>query len=212
MKHIQPTLISMLAMSTLLGAYSSSWPENSLDRSDELLRLLNVQSAAQSKQEITESNWQSHPKIVAIRKIVTATEQGLKNRTLKSSKKQFQACGEDQATIRRIVRDSKGHVTMYEVYHEGREDSSLLYSQYYDEAGRLRFVVVTVYAANGTRAQHRLYFDEAGNIIWRNLKLLKGPGYFAPNDMEELPKQDPAKEFANDEDCVSTKPKRGSNK
>jgi hypothetical protein len=66
--------------------------------------------------------------------------------------------------------------------------------------------VVTVYAANGTREQHRVYYDESGNIIWRNRKLLKGPGYFQPPDIEELPKEDPAKAFSDDTACVSTKP------
>ena len=171
------------------------------------LAISTLSVAAQSNQEITESNWQTHPKIVAIRKMVQATEQGLKSHKLKSTKKEFQACDDDNQTIRRIVRDATGRVLMYEGYHEGREDSSSLYSQYYDDAGKLRFAVVTVYAANGTREQHRAYYDEVGKIIWRNRKLLKGPGYFQPPDIEELPKEDPAKAFADDTGCTSTKTK-----
>jgi hypothetical protein len=163
--------------------------------------------AAQSNQEITESNWHTHPKIVAIRKMVQSTDQRLKAHKLKSYKKDFQACEDDALTFRRIVKDANGRVLMYEGYHEGREDSSSLYNQYYDDAGKLRFALVTVYAANGTREEHRAYYDESGKIIWRNRKLLKGPGYFQPPDIEELPKEDAAKEFSDDTRCVSTRPK-----
>jgi hypothetical protein len=72
-----------------------------------------------------------------------------------------------------------------------------LRDQYYDDAGRLRFALVFVYAANGSRDQHRVYFDETGKPIWQSRKNVKGPGYFAPNNVEEFAKDDVAKEFEN---------------
>lgn len=49
---------------------------------------------------------------------------------------------------------------MVPAYQEG-EDSSWADNFYYDDAGRLRFVLMTSYAANGTREQHRAYSMKA---------------------------------------------------
>jgi len=49
--------------------------------------------------------------------------------------------------------------------------------------------------ANGTREEFRFYFDESGKLIRRSRKLLKGRGYFGPQNVEELVKLDPAKDF-----------------
>jgi hypothetical protein len=156
--------------------------------------------------EISETNWQQHPQIRAIRKIVTAVSAGLKNGSFKTQQRKFESCADQYFTLRRIARDAKGAVAWYEEYSEG-EDSSWDYHQYYDQTQRLRFVLVTVYAANGTREQHRFYFDETGKLVWQNRRRLKGPGYFAPSNVEELVKEDPAREFANDEGCTEIKPK-----
>jgi len=98
-------------------------------------------------------------------------------------------------TLQRIARNSKGAVAWYEDYSEG-EDSSWDYFHYYDQAGRLRFVLIKDYVANGTREEFRFYFDESGKLIRKSRKLLKGPGYFGPQAVEELLKLDPAKDFA----------------
>jgi WD40 repeat protein len=164
-----------------------------------------VDSATPSRDEIPEANWQRHPKIIAIRKIVGSVNAGLKKHSFKTSERKFESCPDTFYTLRRIARDSKRRVTWYEDYSEG-EDSSWDYQQYYDPAGRLRFALIVVYAANGTREQHRVYFDENGKLIRQSRRLLKGPGYFAPSNAEELVKQDPAKQFARDEGCKEIKP------
>jgi hypothetical protein len=163
---------------------------------------------AQGAEEINDANWQRHPKIMAIRKIVNSINEGLKRRAFKTSERQFESCPDTYFTMRRIARDAKGRVAWYEDYSEG-EDSSWDYHQYYDQAGRLRFALIIVYAANGTREQHRAYFDESGRLIRQSRKLLKGPGYFAPYKVEDLVKDDPARQFADDEGCVAIKPKPG---
>ncbi len=76
----------------------------------------------------------------------------------------------------------------------------------------MRFALVTVYAAtgiNGSIEQHRVYYDEGGNLIWKNGRKVKGPGYFEPPNLEEFPKDDPAKTFAEEpeERCTELKPK-----
>jgi hypothetical protein len=77
------------------------------------------------------------------------------------------------------------------------EDSSWDDNYYYDDAGRLRFVLMTSYAINGTREQHRAYFDESGGLIYHGRQLLKGTGYFGPpvEDLKELVQMDPKKDF-----------------
>lgn len=166
------------------------------------------QSSPQSA--ITEANWQSHPKIVEIRRIVSATNSALKQKRYKVTERQFEYCQDQYFTVHRLAKNSQGMVTFYGDYSEG-EDSSWDYQYFYDSARRLRFVLVTVYAANGSREQHRAYFDEGGSVIWRSRKTLKGPGYFAPQNIEGLPKDDPEKEFAA-EGCKEIKPRRSSKK
>ena len=58
---------------------------------------------------------------------------------------------------------------------------------------------MTSYAINGTREQHRAYYDESGRLIYHGRRLLKGPGYFGPpvEDLKELVHIDPNKDFAD---------------
>lgn len=161
-------------------------------------------SSTTSRDEIPEKGWQHNPKIIAIRKVVNSVNTGLKSGYFKTAQRRCDSADQYFA-LRRIARDSKDRVIWYEDYSEGA-DSSADYKQYYDEAGRLRFALIVVYAANGTREQHRVYFDENGKLIRQSRQLLKGPGYFAPANAEELVKQDPGKEFDRDDGCKETKP------
>jgi hypothetical protein len=161
-------------------------------------------NSPQTSATINESNWQRHPQIRTIRGIVSSINAGLKRRSFKVSERKFESCGESFFTLRRIARNAKG-VVWYEDYSEG-EDSSWDYHQYYDDSHRLRFVLIVVYAANGSRDQHRGYFDESGKLIWQNRKTLKGPGYFTPQNVEELAKEDPEKEYTEHQGCVEMKP------
>jgi len=151
-------------------------------------------TTAQSEDEINDKNWQNHPKIVAIRKIVNSAKAELRNGAYKI---EHRICDEGWFSRLRITRDSKGTVRWYQHYQEG-EDSSWDDNYYYDDAGRLRFVLMTSYAINGTREQHRAYFDESGRLIYHGRRLLKGPGYFGPpvEDLKALVQMDPKKDFA----------------
>lgn len=165
----------------------------------------------QSIQAITEANWQRHPTIQSIRRIVNSIDAGLRRHAFKSEQRKFESCGDQYFTLRRIARDSKGSVVWYEDYGEG-EDSAWDYHYYYDNDHRLRFALIVVNAANGSREQHRGYYDESGKLIWQNRKTLKGPGYFRPPDIDELAKRDPAREYANDQGCKEIKPRSGRKK
>ena len=151
-------------------------------------------AAAQSQEEVADKNWQQHPKIIPIRKLVNSINAGLQRGTFKTAQRKFNCEEVPYFTLLRIARNAKGAVTWYENYQEG-EDSSWDYFHYYDQARRLRFVLIKDYVANGTREEFRFYFDESGKLIRKGRKLLKGPGYFGPQDVEELVKLDPAKDF-----------------
>ena len=149
---------------------------------------------AQSEDELNDKNWQNHPKIVAIRKIVNSVKSEVRNGVYKT---EHRICDEGWFSRLRITRDAKGTVRWYQHYQEG-EDSSWDDNYYYDDGGRLRFVLMTSYAINGTREQHRAYFDESGHLIYHGRRLLKGPGYFGPpvEDLKELVHMDAKKDFA----------------
>ncbi|HZI62512.1 MAG TPA: hypothetical protein VFD62_17490 [Pyrinomonadaceae bacterium] len=154
---------------------------------------------------LSDKNWQKHPKIVAIRRIVNSDIAGVRNGAFKT---EHRICDKGWFSRLRIARDSKGVVRWYQNYGEG-EDSSRDDNYYFDDAGRLRFVLMTTYAANGTREQHRAYFDESGLLIYHGRRLLKGPGYFGPqvDDLKKLVQMDPKKDFAESgQGCKEIKP------
>jgi hypothetical protein len=163
-----------------------------------------IQSETIQDTEITETNWQVHPKIKIIRQLVSSTNSGLKNRAFKTAERRFEYCDSAFLTLKRIARNENGEVKWYGT-SGGSEDSAWHYEHYYDGKGHLRFVFVTVYAVNNSREQHRYYFDETGKLIWQNRKRLRGPGYFAPQDIERLVNVDPARAFANDEGLQGVK-------
>ena len=149
---------------------------------------------AQSEDEINDKNWQSNPRIIEIRKLVNSVNAEVRKGAFKT---EHRICEEGWFSRLRIARDSKQIVRWYQHYQEG-EDSSWDDNYYYDDAGRLRFVLMTSYAINATREQHRAYFDESGRLIYHGRRLLKGPGYFGPpvEDLKALVQMDPQKDFA----------------
>jgi predicted SPOUT superfamily RNA methylase MTH1 len=164
-----------------------------------------ISATAQSENEVNDKNWQNHPKIVAIRRIVNSANAEVRRGAFQT---EHRICEEGWFSRLRIARDSKATVRWYQHYQEG-EDSSWDNNFYYDDAGHLRFVLMTSYAINGTREQHRAYFDESGRLIYHGRRLLKGAGYFGPQieDLKELVNMDPAKDFAKEaQGCKEVKP------
>jgi len=170
-----------------------------------LLTMVVTSAAAQSDDEIKGKNWQANPQIIAIRRIVDSANAQVTKGVFQT---EHRICEEGWFRRLRIARDSKGTVRWYQHYEEG-EDSSWDDNYYYDDAGRLRFVIMTSYAANGTREQHRAYYDEGGHLIYHGRRLLKGPGYFGPpvEDLKQLVHMDPKKDFAESaQGCKEVKP------
>jgi hypothetical protein len=160
-------------------------------------------SAHETKaEEITKANWQQHPKIKAVRAVVESVKAGLNRGSFKVSKRQFEYCEPYQDTKRTMATDVKGRVRRYE-RQGGSDDSSLTTEHYYDESGRLRFVLIQGGAVNGSKLEHRIYFDESGKRIWEEHKYVAGPGYTFPEVWpdEQLQIADPAKAFAAKSPC-----------
>jgi hypothetical protein len=153
-----------------------------------------LDNTAQSEAELNDKNWQNNPKIIAIRKMVNSAQTEITKGTFKT---EHRICEEGWFSRLRVARDANGNIRWYQHYQEG-EDSSWDDNYYYDDAGRLRFVLMTSYAINGTREQHRAYFDENGALLYHGRRLLKGTGYFGPQveELKKLVEMDPKKDFA----------------
>jgi hypothetical protein len=160
----------------------------------------------QETDEITKVNWQQHPKIKAIRAIVQSVKTGLSNKSFTIKKRAFEYCEPYEDTARTIATDSKGMVRFYQ-NEGGSDDSSLTWEHYYDEGGRLRFVFITGGAVNGSKLEHRIYFDETGKRIWEDQVYKKGPGYTFPEVWpdEQLQITDAATKFASKSQCPEIK-------
>jgi hypothetical protein len=59
----------------------------------------------------------------------------------------------------------------------GSDDHSETQRSYFDRAGRLRFVLATRGAVNGTQQEERVYFAASGREVHRLLRRERGPGY-----------------------------------
>jgi hypothetical protein len=165
------------------------------------------QEAEEAK--ITRTNWQKHPQIREVRDIVNLINAGLSQGTLKVSQRKFEYNEPYEDTLRKIAVDPRGVVRMYEK-QAGSEDSSLTWKHYYDDSGRLRFVLIMGGAVNGTQLEHRIYFDEGGKRLWEDHKYVKGPGYTFPEVWpgDQLQTKDPASAFAASSNSPELKAKK----
>jgi hypothetical protein len=209
MRYLTTTLLVIaFGGSYLLSPFALPTTASSLSRTA-LSRAMGAR-ARQDTEAITEANWQQHPKIRAIRKMVASVDAGVKRGTFKTSQRRFDVdnCNDGSESLRRMAVDSKGIVRRYKT-RGGTEDYLLTFQHYYDEAGRLRFVYIIGGAVNGTRIQHRIYFDEAGKRIWEAHKQLSGLGKTGFSDFpdDQLSISNPAKDFAAASPCPELKPR-----
>ena len=208
MRYLTKTLLAIaFGGSHLLSPFAS--PTTTSLSHKALSRAAEARVLGQGTEAITEKNWRQHPKIVAIRRIVSSVDAGLKQGSFKISQRKFECGG--GPLLRRIARDAKGGVAWYEDYGYGESgDASRDDHYYYDHSGHLRFVLIIIAAVNGSRQQLRAYFDESGKFLKQTYRDVKGPGYFYPAHVEELVKKGPVREFASDaeEGCKEIKPLR----
>jgi hypothetical protein len=165
-----------------------------------------VSSMQETGGEVTKANWQQHPKIKAIRSLVQSVKAGMTRKTLTTRKRTFEYCEPYADTVRLLATDSKGRARFYQT-EGGSEDSSLKFEHYYDERGRLRFVLITGGAVNGSELEHRIYFDETGKRIWEEQAYKKGPGYTWPEVWpdDQLRISDAGEKFSSMSPCPEVK-------
>ena len=129
------------------------------------------------------------PSIVAIRAIYQSIEHDI---AVGRFKPEQRYASPDADGCRRygeqltIYPDAAGTVRKYVVEPDG-QDSSWIVRHYYDLQRRLRFVFMTGGAVNGTRLEHRIYFDESGARIREDHTLTAGPGwtFWSAEDLAE---------------------------
>jgi hypothetical protein len=159
--------------------------------------------------EVTKANWQQHPKIRAVRAVVQVVKAKLGTKSFKVRTREFEYCEPYEDALRTLAVDAGGRVRYYE-RQAGSDDSALKWEHYYDEAGRLRFVFITGGAANGSRLEHRVYFDDNGKRIWEEHKYTTGPGYTFPEVWpdEELQRKDVMTAFNATSPCTEKRSKK----
>lgn len=129
------------------------------------LMLLGTALAAEP---ISAKNWQQHPQIQAVRAVYQQVQAALPN--LKAQVHETEFCK------RTLYTNAQGAVRLYRV-EGGSDDSIQTRSYYYDQEGKLRFLLVQAGAVNGTNLEVRRYWDATGHKLWEVHKLLGGPGY-----------------------------------
>ena len=144
-----------------------------------------------AQQPVTPANWRNHPAVRAIRAITQEIETAAREGKL-SVQTDSASCNDGAVTLTaHLYADSGGHVRKY-VVAGGSEDSYREVRYYYDGHRHLRFSFATLGAVNGTERETRQYFDTTGAQLYKDVRLLKGPGY--PGDLEDVV-TDPAADF-----------------
>ena len=154
-----------------------------------LALLLPVASWAQ--QPLTAANWRNHPAIRAIRTITQQVDAGVQERNLTVQTDSARCNGGAVTLTAHLYADSAGRVREY-VVAGGSGDSYSEERYYYDGLGRLRLAFETLGAVNGTEQETRQYFDTTGARLYKDVRLLRGPGY--PRDSADVV-TDPAADF-----------------
>ncbi|HEX8703453.1 MAG TPA: hypothetical protein VF815_31745 [Myxococcaceae bacterium] len=138
--------------------------------------VLIASTTAKAEPVITRKNWRTHPRLAAVRALYSENEKLEREHKLKAERLEFSCDGPGMETERTALRDGAGRVRQY-LTRMGGEDSAYTAEHHYDGQGRLRFLFVKGGAVNGSALELRIYFDEAGERLWEDRQLVKGPGY-----------------------------------
>ena len=151
---------------------------------------------------ITEENWREHPAIREIRGVFQDVENLRETERLNKKERTFSDCLAYKDDLSRaLFSDAKGTPRLY-TRQAGSEDSAITIKAYYDGKARLRFVLADAGAVNATSVRIRVYFDEAGKLLWENREIIAGPGYPFPEPWpDKWTARDPAKAFLGPSLC-----------
>jgi hypothetical protein len=154
-----------------------------------------------SAEPITASNWRRHPAIVEIRAIYQEARQAGAAGRLRKQEQSFGYCRPYEDTERTLYRDASGAVRSYH-RGAGSDDSAVQVAYYYDRGGALRFVLVKAGAVNGTGYEYRVYLSKAGERLWEERRLLRGPGYTFPSPWpDDWLVRDPLQAYHAEQPC-----------
>ena len=138
-----------------------------------------------------------------VRAIVKTINDGWATKRFRTLERSFADCGDTFTEFRRLTRDQNGVVRRYELSYTA-EDEGRTDQYYYDESGRLRFVLISGSAGNGSRLRHRIFFDRYGKRLREQHNVTGGVGHYWPRTwpVKELLKNDAARDFANTSRCT----------
>jgi hypothetical protein len=141
-----------------------------------MVALLTAGATMAVDQPVTKQNWMRHPQIEAIRAIVKRVDAAVRAYRYKHEERRIKCDDGRVGNEEAVERDPSGRIRKL-VRTFGSDDSAYHASEYYDEAGRLRFVFATRGAAAADSAdEFRLYYSEHGKQLWRDFRQT-GPGY-----------------------------------
>ncbi len=119
---------------------------------------------------VTAANWRRHPRIIAIRNLVKADQVAMATKRWRADPvRQCRSETRPYAAETRAIRDEQGRIRTY-VTSDGSDDSAYRIEHHYDEAGHLRFAFARSSAVNGAFVEYRLFLDEWGKELWRDVR------------------------------------------
>lgn len=137
-----------------------------------LLLLLLI--AAPPPGAVTAKNWAKHPQIVEARAVYEEVRDARKSGAL--TERVRRATGECwDWSLLRLATDTSSTVRFFS-RAGGGQDSVHQHAFSYDRAGKLRFALLTGGAVSGSTIETRIWFDRAGNEVYRT-NAQKGPGW-----------------------------------
>ena len=129
--------------------------------------------------EVNQQNWTKHPLILEIDKIKDEIDKEISAKKYQQKEKSIEF-SEPWVPTSKVVYLKEDNNTIKYTQEAGSDDSALRYQYYYDDLGKLRFVMISGGAVNGSELEHKIYFSSDGKRIWETHRYLKGPGYSFP--------------------------------
>jgi hypothetical protein len=98
-----------------------------------------------------------------VRRVVEEVEGSLSRGELHTRERRFEAC-DDYVDTRRILHSSRNGLPRLYIRYTGSKGSSIIWRNYYDTLGRIRFVLIKS-DLMGTSTEHRIWISTDGRIL-----------------------------------------------
>ena len=151
---------------------------------------------------LTNENYQQDARIKVIEEMVQNVNTGMGSGAIATAKRVFEYCQPYGIVERDIAKNTSGSVRMYEE-RGGSDNSDRRIKRYYDEAGKLRFVLITDAVRGGGELVQKVYYDESGKRLWVENKVTGVPENSIPSNYPDdvLVIASPEKAFAEPSPC-----------